>query len=36
MSIPDAIALERARGYADLEPRRAWPQWQLVRSLYAR
>ncbi len=28
----DAASLERSRGYADLEPRRAWEQWQLVRS----
>ena len=27
-----ALALERSRGYADLEPRRAWEQWQLVRA----
>jgi hypothetical protein len=26
-----AMALERARGYADLEPRLAWDQWQIVR-----
>jgi hypothetical protein len=29
-----ALALERSRGYADLEPRRAWTQWQLVREMY--
>lgn len=25
------LALERARGYADIEPELAWPQWQIVR-----
>jgi hypothetical protein len=30
----DAAALERSRGYADLEPRRAFAQWQLVREWY--
>jgi hypothetical protein len=34
MSLADAIELERSRGYADLEPRRAWDQWQLVREHY--
>jgi len=32
MSTKDAIALDRSRGYTDIEPRRAWAQWQLVRS----
>jgi hypothetical protein len=32
MSAKDVRALERSRGYADIEPRRAWAQWQLVRS----
>lgn len=27
-------ALELARGYADIEPRRAWDQWQLVRRWF--
>jgi hypothetical protein len=27
----DAQALERSRGYADLEPELAWEQWQIVR-----
>lgn len=27
----DAQALERSRGYADLDPERAWAQWQLLR-----
>lgn len=31
MEPADARALERSRGYADLEPRLAWDQWQLVR-----
>ncbi|MEL6339008.1 MAG: hypothetical protein AAFQ65_03825 [Myxococcota bacterium] len=26
--------LERARGYADIEPERAWDQWQLVRETF--
>jgi hypothetical protein len=26
----DAQALERSRGYADLNPELAWEQWQLV------
>jgi hypothetical protein len=29
-----ALALERARGYADLEPELAWPQWQIVRRSF--
>ncbi len=32
MKLADAIELERSRGYADLEPRRAWAQWQLIRG----
>jgi hypothetical protein len=27
----DALALERSRGYADIEPELAWEQWQIVR-----
>jgi hypothetical protein len=27
-----ALALERSRGYADIEPELAWEQWQIVRS----
>jgi len=27
----DARAIERSRGYADIEPERAWEQWQIVR-----
>jgi hypothetical protein len=27
-----ALAVERARGYADIEPRLAWEQWQIVRT----
>lgn len=34
MEPADARRLERARGYVDLEPRRAWDQWQLVRRWY--
>ncbi len=32
MSAEDLRALERSRGYADIEPRRAWAQWQIFRS----
>lgn len=32
MAVSDAVALERSRGYADIEPRLAWEQWQIVRS----
>lgn len=32
MDVADALALERGRGYADIEPELAWEQWQLVRS----
>jgi hypothetical protein len=28
----DASALERSRGYADIEPELAWEQWQIVRG----
>ena len=28
----DAIALERSRGFADIEPELAWEQWQIVRA----
>jgi hypothetical protein len=28
----DAQAMERARGYADIDPERAWEQWQVVRA----
>jgi hypothetical protein len=28
----DARALERSRGYADIEPERAWEQWLVLRS----
>jgi len=31
LELADARAMERARGYADLEPERAWEQWQIVR-----
>jgi hypothetical protein len=34
MTPRDADALERSRGYADLEPRRAWEQWSLVREAW--
>jgi hypothetical protein len=27
----DVLALERSRGYADIEPELAWEQWQIVR-----
>lgn len=32
MERADAFNLERARGYADIEPALAWEQWQLVRG----
>jgi len=32
MATADALALERSRGYADIEPQRAWEQWQIVRT----
>jgi len=28
----DAMALEKSRGYADIEPELAWEQWQIVRN----
>lgn len=28
----DAQALERSRGYADIDPERAWEQWQVLRA----
>jgi hypothetical protein len=31
MEARDALALERSRGYADIEPELAWEQWQIVR-----
>jgi hypothetical protein len=33
MEARDVLALERARGYADIEPELAWEQWQIVRTL---
>lgn len=33
MSAADALLIERARGYADIEPSLAWQQWQIVRSM---
>jgi hypothetical protein len=36
MSYRDADALERSRGYADIDPAIAWEQWQLVRAQMAR
>lgn len=32
LSQREAQAVERARGYADIEPRLAWEQWQIVRA----
>lgn len=32
MEPKDVRALERARGYADIEPELAWEQWQIVRG----
>lgn len=32
LELSHARAMERARGYADLEPERAWEQWQIVRG----
>ncbi len=32
MAPADVRDLERSRGYADLEPRLAWEQWQLIRE----
>lgn len=31
MTPTDAAKLEQSRGYADIEPERAWEQWQLLR-----
>ena len=31
MTRADALALERSRGYADIEPELAWEQWQIIR-----
>jgi hypothetical protein len=35
MEARDVVALERARGYADIEPELAWQQWQIVRRFGA-
>ncbi len=32
MQLSDTLVIERSRGYADIEPRRAWEQWQIVRA----
>jgi hypothetical protein len=32
IELEHAIALERSRGYADIEPELAWEQWQIVRE----
>lgn len=32
MAPQDALALERSRGYADIEPELAWEQWQITRE----
>jgi hypothetical protein len=32
MEPQQALAMERSRGYADIEPELAWEQWQLVRD----
>ena len=32
LDLDDSNALERTRGYTDIEPRLAWEQWQIVRS----
>jgi hypothetical protein len=34
MEARDIARLERARGYADIEPERAWEQWQIVRGAF--
>ena len=31
LSVEDAIALNERRGYSDIEPERAWEQWQDAR-----
>ena len=33
MEARNALAVERARGYADIEPQLAWEQWQIARKL---
>jgi hypothetical protein len=33
LEVRDAMAMERGRGYADIEPELAWEQWQIVRSM---
>ncbi|MCB9633224.1 MAG: hypothetical protein H6721_13970 [Sandaracinus sp.] len=35
LELAHARAMERSRGYADLEPERAWEQWQIVRRMQA-
>ncbi|MCA9616081.1 MAG: hypothetical protein R3B99_29465 [Polyangiales bacterium] len=35
LELSHARAMERSRGYADLEPERAWEQWQIVRRMQA-
>ncbi|MGE0792388.1 MAG: hypothetical protein AB7S26_42330 [Sandaracinaceae bacterium] len=35
LPVDHARKLERARGYADIEPELAWPQWQMVRAAHA-
>jgi hypothetical protein len=32
MEVKDAIALDSKRGYNDIDPDRAWEQWQEARS----
>lgn len=32
MEPADALVMERSRGYADIEPERAWEQWQIIRG----
>ncbi len=32
LDLADAITMERSRGFADIEPRLAWEQWQIVRE----
>jgi len=34
MQLQHALALERSRGYADIEPELAWEQWQIVRTAF--
>lgn len=33
LPLADAIALERSRGYADIDPELAWAQWSIVRAM---